>query len=515
MSTSTTQSAHNIAEYTVSEISGALKKVVEERFNYVRVRGEISGLKIAASGHGYLSLKDEKSVLSGVCWKGTVSRLPFKPEDGLEVVATGKLTTYPGRSNYQIVIERMEPAGAGALMALLEKRKKELAAEGLFAPERKRPLPFLPQHIGVITSPTGAVIRDILHRLADRFPCQVTVWPVLVQGDGAAAQIAAAIEGFNALPPHLPVPELLIIARGGGSIEDLWPFNEEIVVRAVANSRIPTISAVGHETDTTLVDYASDRRAPTPTAAAEMAVPVLADLRYTLSDYGQRLNGTLQARFQHSQQRLEGMARGLPRPQELLARAEQDADRIAESLDAAMVRALERADSQLQQHAGRLLHPREKLAMMANQLSNWADRLHSGANRLFEQRNHQLQHVTARLRPANMLPMLTQHQSQLTRWHEALQRGVTAQITRVGEQLDSLTRQLGLLDYHKVLERGFALVRDGDGALVTSTTQAKNAASLTLTFKDGDFSAGSKPAKSPKKPTAKTRASADAQESLF
>ncbi|MFN6935860.1 MAG: exodeoxyribonuclease VII large subunit, partial [Tsuneonella sp.] len=269
----------NAEALSVSELSNLLKRTVEDRFGHVRLRGELSGVKRAASGHFYCALKDDKAVIDGVMWRGSAERLAFVPEDGLEVVATGKLTTYPGRSKYQIVIDSLELAGEGALLALLEKTRQRLAAEGLFDAGRKRPLPYLPATIGVVTSPTGAVIRDILHRLADRFPSRVIVWPVLVQGQGAAAQVAAAVRGFSALPEgHDLRPDLLIVARGGGSIEDLWSFNEEVVVRAIADCSIPTISAVGHETDTTLADFAADRRAPTPTAAAEMAVPVRREL---------------------------------------------------------------------------------------------------------------------------------------------------------------------------------------------------------------------------------------------
>ena len=266
----------NTPEYSVSDLARALKRTVETEYGHVRVRGELGRVTIPKSGHMYLDLKDAEAVIDGVMWKGVVAGLSFRPEEGLEVICEGRLSTFPGRSKYQIIIERMEPAGAGALMALLEERKRKLAGEGLFAPERKRAIPYLPRVVGVVTSPTGAVIRDILHRLDDRFPVHVLIWPVLVQGEGAAAQIAAGIEGFNALEPGGPVPrpDVLIVARGGGSVEDLWAFNEEIVVRAAAGSEIPLISAVGHETDTTLIDFASDRRAPTPTGAAEIAVPV-------------------------------------------------------------------------------------------------------------------------------------------------------------------------------------------------------------------------------------------------
>ncbi len=303
----------NLPEYTVSELSMALKRRIEESFSYVRVRGEISGFKRHSSGHCYLALKDADAVLDAVCWRGTALRLTLKPEDGMEVVCTGRLTTFPGRSKYQLVLDTMELAGVGALLKLLEERKQRLAAEGLFAEARKRKLPFLPAVIGVITSPSGAVIRDILHRLAERFPRRVLIWPVAVQGDGAAAQVAAAIAGFNGIVAggKVPRPDLLIVARGGGSLEDLMPFNEEIVVRAAAASSIPLISAVGHETDTTLIDLASDRRAPTPSAAAEIAVPVRLDLRAEMAAKSGRLSGALARLFTDRRVRLEGLARGL------------------------------------------------------------------------------------------------------------------------------------------------------------------------------------------------------------
>ncbi|MGI9506109.1 MAG: exodeoxyribonuclease VII large subunit, partial [Geminicoccaceae bacterium] len=280
----------NVAEFTVSELSGALKRTIEDAYGYVRVRGEISGFKRAASGHLYFALKDERALIDSVCWRGTAGKLGFQPEDGLEVIASGRITTYAGRSKYQIVVDRLEPAGAGALMALLEERKKKLAAEGLFDVDRKRGLPFLPDVIGVVTSPTGAVIKDILHRLSERFPRHVLLWPVAVQGEKAKDEVTAAIEGFNRLPAGgtIPRPDVLIVARGGGSLEDLWTFNEENVVRAAAASTIPLISAVGHETDTTLIDLAADHRTPTPTAAAELAVPVRAELAARNADLGAR-----------------------------------------------------------------------------------------------------------------------------------------------------------------------------------------------------------------------------------
>src|SRR3954464_15462860 len=316
--------ASNLLEYTVSELSLALKRSIEDGFSHVRVRGEISGYKRHGSGHCYFALKDADAVLDAVCWRQTAIRIPLKPEDGMEVVCTGRLTTYPGRSKYQLVIDTIELAGIGALLRILEERRQRLAAEGLFAPERKKKLPFLPEVIGIVTSPTGAVIRDILHRLADRFPRRVLVWPVAVQGDGAAPQVAAAIAGFNRLPAGGPGennvhrPDLLIVARGGGSLEDLMPFNEEIVVRAAAESAIPLISAVGHETDTTLIDHAADRRAPTPTAAAEMAVPVRLDLVAEVSELGGRQRACMLKGLEHRRTALRSATRALPGPDALL-----------------------------------------------------------------------------------------------------------------------------------------------------------------------------------------------------
>src|ERR1051325_8241905 len=306
----------NLPEYTVSELSLALKRAIEDGFGFVRVRGEVSGWKRHASGHCYFALKDSEAVLDAVCWRGTPSRLDVKPEDGMEIVCSGRLTTYASRSKYQLVVERIELAGIGALLKLLEERRRRLLEEGLFAAERKKRLPFLPEVIGIVTSPTGAVIRDILHRLADRFPRRVLLWPVAVQGEGAAAQIAAAIEGYNRLDAEgeVPRPDLLIVARGGGSVEDLMAFNEEIVVRAAAASAIPLISAVGHETDTTLIDHASDRRAPTPTAAAEMAVPVRADLIVEVTQCGHRLARAASRRIAEHRLMVEGLGRGLPDP---------------------------------------------------------------------------------------------------------------------------------------------------------------------------------------------------------
>lgn len=461
----------NAPEFSVSEISNALKRVVESNFSYLRVRGEISGLKIAASGHVYLSLKDDKSVLSGVCWKGVASRLRFRPEDGLEVIVTGKLTTYPGRSNYQIVIESMEPAGEGALMALLEARKKALAAEGLFDENRKLPLPFLPTRIGVITSPTGAVIRDILHRLQDRFPRHVLLWPVLVQGEGAAEQVAAAIEGFNHITQPQQKPDLLIVARGGGSIEDLWPFNEEIVIRAVAQSTIPVISAVGHETDTTLIDYVSDRRAPTPTAAAEMAVPVRADLLYSIREYQQRLDSLTRQKLQQQRQHLTGLGRGLPKPQEILYYAQQSLDNIS-----------------------------DKLARSLRQMTMV--------------KRHQLQQAGSGLRVTSIQLSIQQQQQRLVELMERLNRAQKQRITQESSRLKHLTAQLGLLDHQNVLKRGFVIVKTEEGKLLTNSKDVKGESSLRMQFADGEISYPASATPKPRK-TAKQPATATQQESLF
>ncbi len=434
----------NAPALSVSEISSALKRSVEDRFGHVRVRGEISGYKRAASGHLYFSLKDADAKLDGVMWKGNAARLPFAPEDGLEVVATGKLTTYAGRSSYQIIADRLELAGEGALMLLFEKLKARLAVEGLFATERKRAIPYLPKKIGIVTSPTGAVIRDILHRLADRFPSQVIVWPVLVQGDTAAAQVAAAVNGFSAMAPETR-PDLLIVARGGGSIEDLWAFNEEAVVRAVANSAIPVISAVGHETDTTLCDFAADLRAPTPTAAAEMAVPVRLDLTERLVQQGLRMDGAIRRTVQRGIERLEAQRRLLPKPADLAAPWQQRADELTERLR----RGLER----------RVENTRLSFAGMATRLS----------------------------------PPLLRRRVGLAKDRLAAQRLPSAQINRRLEvaqgKLDSLARLATSLHPLAPLNRGFAKISDSDGKTIMGTDAAKAAGQVSIRFADGSVDA--------------------------
>jgi exodeoxyribonuclease VII large subunit len=340
-----------LPEFTVTELSLALKRVVETGFSRVRVRGEISGLKRHTSGHVYFALKDQDAVLDGVCWRGSFQGLSVNPQDGMEIIATGRLTTYPGRSKYQIVVEAMELAGEGALLKLLEERKRKLAAEGLFDEAHKKPLPFLPTLIGIVTSPTGAVIQDILHRLSDRFPSAVLLWPVAVQGEGAAAQVAAAVKGFNQLPQK---PDILIVARGGGSLEDLWAFNEEAVVRAVAESHIPVISAVGHETDVTLVDFVADKRAPTPTAAAEFAVPVRSQLAQTLLQYESQLSTRIQHMLSLYESRLEALRRGLPPLENWLDDQGQKLDDLFERLIGAERRLIQQQGVNLEHLAQRL-----------------------------------------------------------------------------------------------------------------------------------------------------------------
>ncbi|MBI5165317.1 MAG: exodeoxyribonuclease VII large subunit, partial [Magnetospirillum sp.] len=461
----------NVPEFTVSEISGDLRRTVEERFAHVRVRGEISGFKRHGSGHLYFCLKDADAVLDAVCWRGQAVRLGMAPEDGMEVVATGRLTTYPGRSKYQMVVERMELAGQGALLKLLEDRKRKLAAEGLFEAARKRPLPFLPAVIGVVTSPTGAVIRDILHRLADRFPRRVLVWPVAVQGDGAAAQIAAAIAGFNALAPGgaVPRPELLIVARGGGSIEDLWAFNEEVVVRAAAASAIPLISAVGHETDTTLIDYAADRRAPTPTAAAEMAVPVRAELVAQVAEAGARLAGAATRGLTERGLRLNHLARAMPHPRIVIEDGSRRLDERGERLRLALPNLLHRRQADLERLGARLKHPRELLADRRHALD-------SAAARLLHALDKARAAETARLDRGRL------HLDQ------AGGRLGPALVRALGERariVETLGQRLESVSYRSVLERGSAVVHGPDGRPVSSTADARAGERWAVELRDG------------------------------
>ncbi len=433
--------ASNLGEFTVTEISHALKRSIEDRFGHVRVRGEISGFRGPhSSGHCYFSLKDEGAKLDAVIWRGSFNRLRSKLQEGLEVIATGKLTSYPGKSSYQIIIENVEPAGVGALMALLEERKRKLAAEGLFDAERKKPLPYLPRKIGVITSPTGAVIRDILHRLQDRFPRPVLVWPVRVQGETAAAEVVAAIKGFNAMAEP---PDLLIVARGGGSLEDLWPFNDEAIVRAVAASAIPIISAIGHETDTTLIDHAADWRAPTPTAAAERAVPVRTDLLAETASLLARQRRAMSRVLQERKLRLQSAGRALPKPDDMLAIARQRLDSAAGRLPASLRSNVQRHGLALARSAGRLS-------------------LNSLRNRVGE--------------AGRRIPDLTNRST----------RALLQLLNRRRDRFKAEAKLLQSMSYKSVLARGFAVVRDKDGKPLRAAAEARTKSALNIEFADGE-----------------------------
>ncbi len=442
--TAETPEPGNAPAYSVSELAFAMKRTLEDAYGFVRLRGEISKVTRHASGHIYLSLKDERAAIDGVVWKGSVRALACQPEMGLEVIVTGRITTYPARSSYQMVIESMEPAGVGALLAQLERLKARLQAEGLFDAARKRPLPPSPAVIGVITSPTGAVIRDILHRIRDRWPCQVLVWPVVVQGADAANQVAAAVRGFNAIDGAgvIPRPEVIVVARGGGSIEDLWPFNDEALARTVVASAIPVISAVGHETDTTLIDFVSDRRAPTPTAAAEMATPVLADLKAQVLGLEQRAARSTQRVFELRRARLEVAARGLPRPEALLALASQRFDLAAGRLAAGLTRNVAAHERDLLRASARLtpLLLNRPAAVKAERLAALGPRLIAATGRLLERRE---------------------------------------------ERLERAERLLRSLHPEAPLARGFALVRRADGELVRTALALKPGEAVQLKFADG------------------------------
>jgi exodeoxyribonuclease VII large subunit len=448
-----TAGGSNLVEYTVSELAFALRRTVEDAYGLVRLRGEISGFKGQHnSGHCYFTLKDERACIEAVIWRSAYLRLKFKPEEGLEVIARGRVTTYPDRSKYQIVIDELEPAGLGALMVLLEQRKKLLAAEGLFDQARKKKLPFLPRIVGVVTSPTGAVIRDILHRLADRFPSHVLVWPVRVQGETCAFEVAAAITGFNALTIVSPVPrpDLIIVARGGGSLEDLWGFNEEAVARAAAASVIPLISAVGHETDWTILDYVADFRAPTPTAAAERAVPVRADLMIAVGSHGLRVASSVRRVLEAERRRFAALARSLPRRADILALPRQ-------RFDAA---------------SGRL--PR---ALLANAVAHRAA----------------LERCASRLRPHLVTRAALAGREHLTRLDRARQRSLRALLDRRSQRLGAQGKLLEALGYHNVLARGFTLVRAADGTMLCRAEEVRPGAALDIEFADGHVAAHADP----------------------
>ena len=519
----------NVVEFTVSELSMALKRTVEEAYGYVRVRGEITGYRGPhSSGHCYFGLKDEGARIDGVVWKGTFGRLRFKPEEGLEVIATGRLTTYPGRSSYQIVIDQLEPAGVGALMALLEERKRKLAAEGLFDDARKQLLPFLPDVIGVVTSPTGAVIRDILHRLADRFPRHVLVWPVRVQGDGSADMVAAAIRGFNALGRVGPVPrpDLLIVARGGGSLEDLWSFNEEIVVRAVAESMIPVISGVGHETDVTLIDFAADRRAPTPTAAAEMAVPVRAELVVQVDSLRRRSFSSWRRGMEARRTELRSAARALPSGDVLLAVPRQKLDGLSERLPRALRANAQIHHTQFNRVAGRLTVQtlRVRIDRETQHLAAVIARARHCVRVMKDRRRDRFAAVAARL-AASLRANMDAHRVRIARGRErsdaAIERARRAEqnlIARSAAMLERAAQLLGVLSYHGVLARGFALVRDPAGLPLRAAAAVTAGLRLDIEFSDGHVGAVAEApqAAPPPPPRPRRRATDDpGQGSLF
>lgn len=486
----------NAPEFTVSELSSALKRTVEDQFGHVRVRGEITGFRGPhSSGHCYFALKDESAKIEAVIWKGVHGRMRFKPQEGLEVIATGKLTTYPNSSKYQIVIEALEPAGIGALMALMEERKRKLGAEGLFDPARKQLLPWLPEVIGVITSPTGAVIRDILHRLEDRFPRHVLVWPVKVQGEGSAEQVAAAIRGFNDLPEDGPIPrpDVLIVARGGGSLEDLWSFNEEIVVRAAAESMIPLISAVGHETDVTLIDFAADKRAPTPTAAAEMAVPVRSELMQEVASLARRVSVCWQRSQEGRRNELRAAARALPGAAELLAIPRQRLDSAAASLPRALktntnvhFRQFAAASAKL---TLRVLHA--QIAQADHRLIVSSERLSLSARALLHRRRERFEALDARFKASRLAYAQAKRQAiererdRTERLADRAARALATSISRLSARVDHAGQLLAALSYRSVLARGFALVRDDAGHPLHQAASIGPNAALSIEFADG------------------------------
>jgi exodeoxyribonuclease VII large subunit len=493
----------NIVELTVSELSAALRRTLEDAHGYVRVRGELGKVSYHSNGHVYFDLKDDRACIAAVVWRSTAQRFKLKLDAGLEVVVTGRITTYPNRSQYQIIVDTLEPAGLGALMALVEERKRKLAAEGLFDAARKQLLPFLPNVIGVVTSPTGAVIRDILHRLADRFPRRVLVWPVRVQGEGSAAEVAAAIHGFNALPPHGPIPrpDLLIVARGGGSLEDLWSFNEEIVVRAAAASMIPLISAVGHETDITLIDFAADRRAPTPTAAAEMAVPVRADLLLRIDSLARRNLACWQRGQDARRSELRAAVRALASAEELLAIPRQRLDIAAERLPRAL-RGNAHAHERLYARLAARLRPetlRTRVGIERTRLGTAADRLVVAVRTHIE--THRTQIARRRERTETLFARA--------------QRAIITLLHRRADVLDRLDQLLDAFSYRGVLERGFALVRDLDGKPLRSAASIRPGLRIDVEFSDGRVRALSESLAASPPRKSRRRRGGEGQGSLF
>ncbi len=483
----------NAPEFTVSELSGAIKRTLESGFEHVRVRGELGRISRPASGHVYLDLKDERSVIAGVMWRGMTSRLRFQPEQGMEVVATGRLTTFPGQSKYQLVIESMQPAGVGALMALLEARKKQLAAEGLFDDSCKKPLPFLPRVVGIITSPTGAVIRDMLHGFEERFPTRVVVWPVRVQGETCAAEVAAAIRGFNGLLPgeKVPRPDVIIVARGGGSLEDLWGFNEEVAVRAAAESELPLISAVGHETDWTLIDLAADARAPTPTKAAEWAVPKHTELLERLLQTGERQRIAVRRGLESARDRLKAAGRGLPRRDALFAEPRQRLDRAEHRLATALVAFTNRSGLRLTRVVTRL-SPRllsARISGCREALAGFDNLGRQALMRTTSGRRVRLEGTVGRLRPSALRSRLSQSADRVAVLEARARQAFVNSHTSRRQRLASLTKLLQSLSYHGVLARGFALVRDQTGAMVRRSEGLHPGHNVEIEFSDGRVAA--------------------------
>ncbi len=492
----------NAPEYTVSELSGAVRRVIEGEFGLVRVRGEVGRVSKPASGHLYFDLKDDRSVIAAISWKGQVAKMQVRPEEGMEVIATGRMTTFPGQSKYQLIVEDVSPAGAGALMAMLEKRRVALAAEGLFDERAKQPLPYLPGVIGVVTSPSGAVIRDILHRLRDRFPRHVLIWPVAVQGKACAPEVAAAIAGFNAIAPGGPIPrpDLIIVARGGGSLEDLWGFNEEIVVRAAAASKIPLISAVGHETDTTLLDFAADRRAPTPTAAAEMAVPVRMELLAGLDGIAARLSRVVANAMGQKGQRLRDLGRALPRIEGLTAQAAQRFDLWSGRLGGALGMAAARKRTDFERRAA-LIRPEMLLSVIRGKAERLAERdraLGVSLTRRMDRARDTMAGWAARLAPslgrliADASRKGARDSADLAVLHRRLQAAPLLRFAALKTRLDALERTRLTLGYADTLKRGYAVVR-ADGHVITTKGAVEQAAILELEFHDGKVVVAGKP----------------------
>lgn len=502
-------SPSNVAELSVSELSQALKRTIETAYDHVRVRGELGRVTIARSGHMYADLKDDKAVLNTIMWKGQVSRLPFKPEEGLEVIATGRMSTYPGRSNYQLIADSLRPAGVGALMALLEERKKKLAAEGLFEAQHKKSLPFLPNTVGVVTSPTGAVIRDILHRIGDRFPVRVILWPALVQGDTAAPQIVAGIRGFNAMP-EATRPDVLIVGRGGGSIEDLWPFNEEEVVRAAFESAIPLISAVGHETDTTLIDYVSDARAPTPTGAAEIAVPVRSELKLQIDDIEQRKRRALVRYIRRGQERLE--ATRLPPAMRLFDAKRQRFDSVAERLPMATRALVERRRAKLDALGAGLISPKQVVREKRAQLANLSSRLGAGLAQAASRKRIAFARSASRLRPEPLVADARRARAALVDTARRARPALDRILQNKQQAFQAQDKLLETLSYQATLKRGYAIVKDPDGKIVRSAKHIASLPCVDLTVADGEVSlspagdAKPAPVAKPKRSTAKPAA---------